>query len=453
MRPNRTSVASVAEVAVELNHFIRKQVAVAKRMQHVQPPPTNDEIRAHTARVAATVRRIADGDGRDEKAFAADVEVNVARPIGDARTLSELQLAVRTASTFCHAKHTASVDEDVPNSSPTSHSACHGDVLRACARLWELDVNRLTPGVDYEIDLQGRSKGYSHDAAPGPLFKFVGTEVWEKPTFKLFYPLLAHYRAQTGIEENVTRIEIDQQRLFISAICATPCMRFAYRWLVDNEKLSSHVRHLSQFQEMLSEMWFGLYRRDGCRDSSAFEHVFAGEVDGGKVKGMHNFLQLHKEESAGNFDYKGYLLPRPTPNRLVTPSACSHLLTIRFDWLEVTKAASSVFFGTSPEFEIALYTMLFIGGERENKVELGPYLANIKIYSFGNKIGSAYPEALALSPNQKLDESTVTLQSAIRTRREEKLLQERKKEDEHLGRKVEKLCAVGGKIGKLFGIL
>ena len=53
-------------------------------------------------------------------------------------------------------------------------------------QLWELDENRLTPGVDYVLDLQGRTK-FSYDGpdkAEDPLFAKVETDVFERPTYK-----------------------------------------------------------------------------------------------------------------------------------------------------------------------------------------------------------------------------------------------------------------------------
>jgi hypothetical protein len=35
----------------------------------------------------------------------------------------------------------------------------------------------------------------------------------------------------------------------------------------------------AEFKEMLEEMWFDFYNRDGPEDSSGFEHVFVGELD------------------------------------------------------------------------------------------------------------------------------------------------------------------------------
>ena len=51
--------------------------------------------------------------------------------------------------------------------------------------MWKADENRLVPGVDYDIDPQGRAGYHSRtDKARFPLFSFVKQEVFERGTFK-----------------------------------------------------------------------------------------------------------------------------------------------------------------------------------------------------------------------------------------------------------------------------
>ena len=46
------------------------------------------------------------------------------------------------------------------------------------------------------------------------------------------------------------------------------------------------------------------------------------------------------------------------------------MISLQFDWGAERKEVSSIFIGTSPEFEIALYTLCFVAG-----AEVPPSLA------------------------------------------------------------------------------
>ncbi len=72
------------------------------------------------------------------------------------------------------------------------------------------------------------------------------------------------------------------------------------------------------------------------------------------------------------------------------------MLSVQFSWNGQLKDVSSMFIGTSPEFELALYTLCFLAGQEENFVQVGDYEVKIKVYriksKYGDKVGSAYPE-------------------------------------------------------------
>lgn len=118
---------------------------------------------------------------------------------------------------------------------------------------------------------------------------------------------------------------------------------------------------------------------------------------------MHNWIQLYLEEKKGLLDYRGYINPkrRPGSNGYDLPDEDQQLITIQFEWHECLKAVSSSFIGTSPEFEIALYTLCFYGGppnDITDIVELGPYVAEITSYKYTHRgityVGSTFPSAI-----------------------------------------------------------
>nr|CAD7201073.1 unnamed protein product [Timema douglasi] len=62
------------------------------------------------------------------------------------------------------------------------------------------------------------------------------------------------------------------------------------------------------FRNLLHELWFTLYSRGNRKvGSSAFEHVFLGELKRGEVSGMHNWIYFSHEESLKHANYMGWI--------------------------------------------------------------------------------------------------------------------------------------------------
>ncbi|XP_023752831.1 uncharacterized protein LOC111901181 [Lactuca sativa] len=266
------------------------------------------------------------------------------------------------------------------------------DLSQACNKLWELDYNRLTPGQDYEIDCgEGKKTYQKQDMAEGSLFTWLSEDVLKKPTISRFCSLLDNYNPHEGYKEQVTSQEKQEQAGFIEEICRTAPIIYLFKYLCAKGIVSHDY---AEFKGLLTSLWFDLYGRGGTSScSSAFEHVFVGEIKSRgeqSVSGFHNWLQFYMEEAKGRVNYQGYIFPR---RRGETPDSESQLLTIQFEWNGVLKSVSSTMIGVSPEFEIALYTLCFYMGGEENHVELGPYSVNIKCYHLGTKLGSAFPVA------------------------------------------------------------
>ncbi|KAL8159025.1 hypothetical protein V2J09_000562 [Rumex salicifolius] len=267
------------------------------------------------------------------------------------------------------------------------------DLSRACEKLWELDINRLVPGQDYEIDCGEGKKVYNKDdMAEGCLFTWVRDDVLRRPTISRFLALLDNYNPHEGYKEVITREEKQEQVAFVEEISRTAPIKYLYKYLSQKRAFSGDYH---EFKQMMVDLWFGLYGRGGtCGSSSAFEHVFVGEIKSRgeeQVSGFHNWIQFYLEEAKGRVNYQGYILPRRRGKQ--HPDSETQLLTIQFEWNGVLKSVSSSFVGVSPEFEVALYTLCFFLGEEDNRVQLGPYSVNIKCYRLGNKIGSVFPIA------------------------------------------------------------
>lgn len=168
------------------------------------------------------------------------------------------------------------------------------DLSEACSKLWELDLNRLVPGKDYEIDCgEGKRVYHKGDMATGSLFKWLGDDVLRRPTYARFCSLLDNYNPREGYKEVVTPEERHEQAAFIQEICRTLPIKYLHKYLVEKGIVSGSSE---EFKEMLTHLWFDLYSRGGgYGSSSAFEHVFVGEIKGrgeNAVSGFHNWIQV-----------------------------------------------------------------------------------------------------------------------------------------------------------------
>lgn len=255
-------------------------------------------------------------------------------------------------------------------------------------RLWKLDTNRLKIGTDIQISKQGKAPWYNSwtDYASTPLIRYVRPTTLLKPTYKAFLSLLDNYISEVNRREQITNGETTEDYTFLNAVMNTSVMREAHKYLVQMGKSSSSH---TTFKSQLYDLWFRPYYRSSknrIQDSSGFEHVFVGETDSTqtKVLGFHSWLQFYLQEKNRNLDYLGYLKTGGNPNLLMT----------KFTWKHNMKQIGSFFLGTSPEFDVALYTVSYLMGFNDLVVNLGG--TNIKITCYGinrnRSIGTCYPD-------------------------------------------------------------
>ena len=280
------------------------------------------------------------------------------------------------------------------NATPTAREL--SDLSLACGRLWELDVLRLSPGRDYELDLQVTT--YHDDRAARPLFKWVDQSTLEQPVYRSFLSLLDNYDWRPGAEEVYTDEEMAEIDAFLDDVMATPCMAYTYAYLTAKEVFRGTR---PDFKARLSELWFAGYkrgRRGRGTDSSAFEHVFVGETkrdEGGNslVIGSHSWLAWYFFEKEGVLNYYDFKRPRGRRSRNGHEYEKDHLLTVVFEFHGALKPVSTGFVGTSPAFELSLYTLAFLCGQEETLCELGGVATAIHVHRHrGDKIGTCHPE-------------------------------------------------------------
>ncbi|KAK9836275.1 hypothetical protein WJX81_001454 [Elliptochloris bilobata] len=281
-----------------------------------------------------------------------------------------------------------------------------GDLSLACERLWQLDDNRAEPGSDYQINLQAAKKGFNPaDVAPQPLFSWVSPELLrQRRTYALFFSLLDNYHRDTGVAERATPQQKREVSDFLDAVLISTPMQYVHACLSAKRLVAPEPR---AFKDQLFQMWFQPYTRESRDDTSGFEHVFVGEVDKGRVSGFHNWIAFQAEEAAGRLNYLGHLPPRGRgrgASEYEDTGPGERLVSVQFAWGPEVKDVSSIWIGTSPEFEMALYTLCFGAGREENDVMVGDYLVKIRAYhihsKYGDKVGSCFPELLAKVPGR-----------------------------------------------------
>ncbi|KAJ3581986.1 hypothetical protein NHX12_016014 [Muraenolepis orangiensis] len=268
-------------------------------------------------------------------------------------------------------------------------------------QLWRLDTNRLQPGRDYSICLQGKAgyvaQGSNHarDRARASLFSYVDEEKLHGiDTYAHFINLLDNYETSTGVWERVTSEERMENHLFLDAILETDVMKHAHEYLVREGRSSSDPE---RFKRQLYDIWFRLYHRgrSGREDSCGFEHVFVGETKlGREIMGLHNWVQFYLQEKHGHVDYKGYKA-RGNKN---TPDEEDHVLTLQFSWKGLVKPLGGSFIGVSPEFEVALFTIVFLMSTEKMTsvlVKVDEYVLELVVYRHGLSIGTSYPKLLS----------------------------------------------------------
>ncbi|XP_018519676.1 LOW QUALITY PROTEIN: uridylate-specific endoribonuclease C [Lates calcarifer] len=281
-----------------------------------------------------------------------------------------------------------------------SRPAVNQELSSLFNELWRLDVNRMSPAIDYTISVQGRASFVSQgshvvpDHASQPLFSNVNeNKLKNTTTTSLFMKLLDNYERSTGVTERVTTEEQTETNLFLDAVLQTEVMKRAHRYLVSKGQSSSDLR---LFKNQLNLIWFHLYhrQRNTGLDSCGFEHVFVGETKSGtEIIGFHNWIQFYLQEKNRHLHYKGY---KAREHDL--PDQDDHVLNLQFSWHGVVKPVGSAFIGTSPEFEMAIFTVIFLmSTERSTTVlvNIDQCQMELVVIRHGRSLGTAYPKLLS----------------------------------------------------------
>ncbi|KRY11228.1 Poly(U)-specific endoribonuclease -like protein [Trichinella patagoniensis] len=177
---------------------------------------------------------------------------------------------------------------------------------------------------------------------------FISQSYKKKPTVAAFLDLMNTFNPEIGSEEKPSAEQRKKVRTFINRVMQTNVMNHTFVFL-------KHIglpeaKTMKSFKKWMHNLWFDSYsRKNGPPDSSAFEHVFMGELENQEVHGLHNWIRLAYLESIGALKYSGFVIQRKDSTA-----------SIRFKWNGKTKHTGTVLLGSSPELDMAIYTICYI---------------------------------------------------------------------------------------------
>jgi len=255
---------------------------------------------------------------------------------------------------------------DISTAQPTN-----AEIQEISDRIWQADRNRIT-GNDVQYNINGaKFFTYVNEA------RFTGT-------YRLLINLFPHYNPDLGVPENCGATCQNAQNAFLDGILSTEPMTILHGWLFQRGLAGSTT---AAFRNELRQYFFMAYGRSSGAplESSGFEHVFLGEIRRSprEVTGLHNWVKMYFAEKDGDLRYGPYA--RTCPNEVYA---------FGLNYLNAPKSVSSMFIRTSPEVEVALYTLCLLTRNgscpvRRNGVNLTMTVWDMT--GLPKTVGSAYP--------------------------------------------------------------
>ncbi|XP_063973639.1 endoribonuclease CG2145-like [Diachasmimorpha longicaudata] len=185
----------------------------------------------------------------------------------------------------------------------------------------------------------------STDQASGPLM-YTSMDLYDLPTVRALHKMFNNYEINSTLTEPITTEQQNRENVLVDTFLKTTPMKDAMNWLASKDYFGPTE---AEMLEVLRSIWFT--KIEGT--TSGFERIFLAEIyPDSNLLGGQNWIYFTYEESLKNINYMGY-----TEERNLTDKA--KLLSVNFSMRDVTKNNSTMLIGTSPEFEMALYTICF----------------------------------------------------------------------------------------------
>jgi len=258
--------------------------------------------------------------------------------------------------------------------------------------LLSVDSNNVGSMIELELGCT-TNNGNPEDCSPNPLFKSVDPAVETLPVYAALAKLFDNYNPSPSQGEDHTLQEQEEEQDLLEEMMRTDVMRTALQFLVDRGVFTGSDQ---DWKDYLYKIWFKLYDR-AFREtlgSSGFEHVFVGECcKGGDVGGFHGWYHYYLLERRGDINYLGHWDQASFGTDMMLGGGIS----LTFTWNGTQKPYGSFFVGTSPELEMALYTVCFMTRpDAKCHVRLGGADVYIQTWTYSQSgdvlVGSAYPD-------------------------------------------------------------
>lgn len=237
------------------------------------------------------------------------------------------------------------------------------------------------------VRLQGKTNaGSTTDVAPLPLLE-VKSQVKQTPTVSHLIALYDNYDPDTSHSEVITTGERKEESDFLDAVLNTQVMSYTNSFLKQKGFTQGTKQSL---KDLLNRIWFTVYSRGQRKmGSSAFEHIFVGEIKREEISGLHNWLFFAHEEEKKRLNYLGWM-------RVVDFGGKGGILKLHYTWNGKTKPVGTMFVGTNPELELALYTVCFLARPNDKcNLSMNGKDVFVQTYTFTSHnqrlIGSAFP--------------------------------------------------------------
>lgn len=231
----------------------------------------------------------------------------------------------------------------------------------------EFDKHNIESNIKLNLQKKVNSTNVT-DESIEPLLT-IQDEINQIPSIELIKVLYDNYEYDSQIKEKVTDEMLKEQNNFLEVILQTNVMSRLMKWLTKKNFIAPDM--LTR-KEILTRIWFT--QIEGS--TSAFERTFMAEnYWNTTVMGLQNWIYFNYLEARKEIDYIGYMENLDLGNK----GSLAKIVVKSKGIIQPT----TIFIGTLPELEMALYTICYFARPNEScPVSLGGTKFHIFTHTF-----------------------------------------------------------------------